>query len=239
MNLFGDLERFFATVIWPNRVPLLVATIALGTVVFILAWRAGWIARVATTARRHPGRSALAAGLALALVVPLGWYLASPLFLRTELVEDLPIAVAAPSSSPAPGGTPTASPTPTNDAGPTVDPSQAPSSGPLVVASGSFQDADDFHRGSGEARIVEIAPGRYVLRFEGFSVTNGPDLHVYVSPDPDGYAAGSLDLGKLKATDGSFNHELPDGFEPASWASVVIWCEPFAVQFAHAPLGGA
>ncbi len=239
MNLFGDLERFFATVIWPNRVPLLIATVALGTLVLILAWRAGWIARVAATARRHPGRSALTAGLALALVVPLGWYLASPLVLRTVLVEDLPIAVAVPSSSPAPGGVPAPSPSPGFVGAPTVDPSALAPSGPLVVASGTFRDADDFHRGSGTASIVEVAPGRYVLRFEGFSVTNGPDLHVYVSPDPDGYAAGSLDLGKLKATDGSFNHELPDGFEPASWASVVIWCEPFAVQFAHAPLVGA
>ena len=84
-----------------------------------------------------------------------------------------------------------------------------------------------------------MEPGRFVLRLEDFSVTNGPDLHVVLSADDSGYAQGSLDLGRLKATDGSFNYELPDGIDPGAWASVVIWCDPFAVQFAHAPLTAA
>ncbi|MBA2452041.1 MAG: DM13 domain-containing protein [Chloroflexia bacterium] len=108
---------------------------------------------------------------------------------------------------------------------------------PAVVRSGSFYGADDFHFGSGSALIIETEPGVYVLRFENFSVQNGPDLFVYLSTSPDGYGDGSYSLGQLKATDGSFNYDIPPGIDPWSYGSVIIWCEPFAVLFATAPLG--
>ena len=238
MTLIGDLERFFAGVIWPNRLPILLLAIVAASVLVVVAWRGGWLARIKATARRHPARSSVAVTITLAIALPIGWYLASPLLIRTELVEDLPVAVSSPSTPATPG--PIGSDAPTTDGPPAaVDVSPAPDPAPLVVSTGSFQDADDFHRGSGTASVLEIEPGRYLLRFEAFSVTNGPDLRVYLSPSGTGYADGALDLGKLKATDGSFNYELPDDFDPGAWASVVIWCEPFAVQFAHAPLATA
>ena len=57
---------------------------------------------------------------------------------------------------------------------------------PTTVASGEFRGTDDFHFGSGTASIIEIEPGRYHLRLEDFSVRNGPDLYVYLSPAADG-----------------------------------------------------
>jgi len=83
---------------------------------------------------------------------------------------------------------------------------------------------------------MESAPGAYTLRFKDFSVRNGPDLFVYLSPAAKGYRAGALELGKLKATDGSFSYALPAGTDPAIFASAVIWCKQFSVQFAVAPL---
>jgi hypothetical protein len=144
----------------------------------------------------------------LAVMLPVGWYLASPLIIRTELVE--------------PGSI---------EASKTADPAGSAS----VLRAGEFQGADDFHFGEGRAAIIETDDG-LVLRFEDFSVLNGPDLHVYLSPDPNGYADGSIDLGALKATDGVFGYELPDDIDLETVASVVIWCQPFAVQFAHAEL---
>jgi hypothetical protein len=91
--------------------------------------------------------------------------------------------------------------------------------------------------GSGTARLIEAAPDTWVVRFEDFSVRNGPDLYVYLSPDPDGYEKGALELGTLKATDGSFNYEVPAGTDVGELRSVVVWCKQFAVQFAVAPLG--
>ncbi len=105
------------------------------------------------------------------------------------------------------------------------------------MVSGRFHGSDDFHFGRGTASIIEIEPGRYHLRLEDFSVRNGPDLYVYLSPSAKGYAKGALELGKLKATDGSFGYDLPPGADPHDFASAVIWCKQFAHLFATAPLG--
>ena len=69
-----------------------------------------------------------------------------------------------------------------------------------------------------------------------FSVRNGPDLYVYLSPDADDYDDGALELGKLKATDGAFGYDLPPGTDPADFASAIIWCKQFSHLFAVAPL---
>jgi len=212
VNLIGDLERLFATSIYPLRVPIAIA-IGVGLVgLFIMARRRGWFA----AARRHPGRTTALIAVVLAIGLPVGWYLASPLFIRTELIEPSPVGVT---------GTATAAPS-----------APASSSVSATLLSGTFRGADDFHFGEGTASIIETAPGRYTLRFEAFSVQNGPDLYVYLSPDSDGYSDGALELGTLKATDGAFGYELPEGVDPADFESAVIWCKQFEVLFAVAPL---
>ena len=107
---------------------------------------------------------------------------------------------------------------------------------PRVARRGQFMGADSFHFGRGDALLIESAPGRYILRFENFSVRNGPDLFVYLSPSAAGYAEGALNLGRLRATDGAFNYEVPEGVDLARFRSVVVWCRRFAVLFATAPL---
>ncbi len=103
-----------------------------------------------------------------------------------------------------------------------------------VVLEGTFVGADDFHFGRGFARIVVDADGVATLRLEDFSVLNGPDLRVYLSPDT-GYSADAAEVGPLRATDGSFGYVL-DGFQIDATRSVLIWCEPFGVLFASASL---
>jgi hypothetical protein len=170
---------------------------------------------------------------------PLAWILGSPLFIRTELVEAAPAgqgttAVASPAIEP----NPSAVASPASSAGVSPKPSQSPTPFPArSVAMGRFRGADDFHYGSGLARIIETEPGSYVLRVEEFSVRNGPDLFVYLSPARDGYERGALELGRLKATDGSFNYRIPAGTDVTEFRSAVVWCKAFSVQFAHAPLG--
>jgi hypothetical protein len=234
MNLIGDLERLFATSLYPNRVPIAIGA-AIGTVLLILfARRRGWF----TAARRHPGRSAVVLTLALAVGLPSAWYLGSPLFISTSLNEPPPSAVA-PTPTPAAdsAAAPTGAPTPAASTS-----AAAPSSGPTapVLASprtGTFNGADEFHFGKGTATLIETAPGTWTVRFENFSVRNGPDLYVYVSPDAGGYADTAIELGQIKATEGNFNMDLPAGADPSGSASVVVWCKQFAVQFAVASLG--
>lgn len=55
---------------------------------------------------------------------------------------------------------------------------------PQLVATGDFRDADRFHKGSGKARLYDIPAVGRVLRFEEFKVTNGPDLRVLLATEP-------------------------------------------------------
>lgn len=203
MEIFGDLERFFVDVIWPVRVPLAIALVV-GMAVFVfVAWRRGWFG----VARAHPRPVVVGLVLFLAVAGPLGWILGSPLFLRSELIEETPVAVAASSGGAA-----------------------------ATLSMGEWQGADDFHFGSGGARIVEAEDGTLSLVLEDFSVQNGPDLFVYVSPHAEGWVPEAVNLGELKATDGTFSYEIPPEVSVEDIASAVVWCRAFSVLFATATL---
>jgi hypothetical protein len=241
MELIGDLERLIATNLYPLRVPLASAGVV---AVLLFAWFARRRGRL-DAFRRHPVRSGAVAFVAIGVLAPLTWYLASPLFIRVELDEPAPVVAAAePSASPSPTVTSTPSSAPTAEptgSAPTQPPTPAPTPAPTptpIQLSGRFHGADDFHFGRGTARLIEVEPGRHVVRFEGFAVRNGPDLYVYLSPDADGYAKGVVELGRLRATDGSFNTRIPEGTDLGKVRSVVIWCKQFSVLFAVARLDG-
>ena len=99
---------------------------------------------------------------------------------------------------------------------------------------GEFEGTDEFHFGHGTASVIEVEPGRYHLRLDEFSVRNGPDLYVYLSTDADDYARDALELGKLKATDGSFGYDVPAGTDVGRFRSAIIWCKQFSHLFAVA-----
>lgn len=165
----------------------------------------------------HPVRIGAAAS-AMAAAAAIAWYLGSPLFLTTYHDEAVP-TVAAPGATAAPPGQPAA--------GVPV----------RTLASGELRIVDSVHKGTGPVKLVEVG-GRHFVRFENVAIQNGPDLHVYLSPDTGGrYAdATSLYLGPLKATNGSFNHEIPAGADLSRYRSVVVWCRAFGVLFTWADL---
>jgi hypothetical protein len=111
----------------------------------------------------------------------------------------------------------------------------------VVVGEGTFSGADSLHMGSGSAGIFQQGDQR-VLRFEDFSVTNGPDLHVILTrhPAPAGpsdVGEDYIDLGSLKGNLGNQNYEIPAGVDLSEYQGVVIYCVPFHVVFATATLG--
>jgi hypothetical protein len=215
--------------IYPNRVLIGVVSVALLAALAFIGWRRGWH----HTARRHPRSTAVAVAMVLAVGLPGAWYLGSPLFVRTDLVEPPPVVDAAPrpstqqTPSPAAAGSAAATAPSTPAATATVA---------LEALAGRFAGADNFHFARGLARLIETAPGRFTLRLENFSVRNGPDLYLYLSPDPRGYARDAVELGRLKATDGWFNYQVPPGVKVDRVRSVVIWCKAFSVQFGAAEL---
>jgi len=113
-----------------------------------------------------------------------------------------------------------------------------------MMLEGLFMDADSFHQGSGAARIVQLEDGSMILRFEDFEVTNGPDLHVFLSAHPAPATSDDLhtneafvyDLGALKGNIGNQNYEIPAGTDLSGVQSVVIYCVPFKVVFATATI---
>jgi len=219
--------------IYPNRLLIGAVSVVLFGALAFLGWCRGWH----HTARRHPRSTAVVAATILAVGLPGAWYFGSPLFVRTALVEPPPNveAAALPTVSKAKSSlaaaSATSTPAPTAPSTPAATATVA-----LQALAGRFVGADDFHFARGQARLIETEPGRFTVRLENFSVRNGPDLYVYLSPDPRGYARAAVELGRLKATDGSFNYQVPPGVRVDRAMSVVIWCKAFSVQFGAAEL---
>ena len=88
------------------------------------------------------------------------------------------------------------------------------------------------HEAKGKAEIISVGKIAF-LRFENFEVTNGPDLHVYMTTNGD--ATTGIDLGKLKGSIGDQNYEL-HGVDTKTYDTVVIYSQPFHVYFAEAKL---
>ena len=245
MPFLGDLERLLSD-LYPYRVPLTAA----GLVVVLLAgwWsvRRGWYATGRGWVSRHLVLAGAIAVVVLAVGIPTGNYLLSPLWERTTLDEASPLAVVSTAATAEPTASPatsvatseaTSQVEETPDAAATaVEVTSETSFSARVVAEGEVSGADDFHFGEGRALIIETAPGEYILRFEEFSVRNGPDLFVYLSSNSDVPSADAVKLGELKATDGAFNYEIPAGVDVGGLGYAMVWCDAFAVLFATAPL---
>lgn len=248
LSIFGDLERFISEDLFPYRHPLTiglaVATIA---VIAFACWR-GWH----LVLWNHKAATALIGVPLVVASVFAGDYFLSPLWERSTLCEASPIAgagsgsdecgtgdVAIAATNP-PNATDAREPTGTPDSTQAPDATDAPLATetpafePTIIQRGSFVGADDFHFGEGAALLIGTAPGAYTLRFEDFSVRNGPNLFVYLSTDPNGYSDDALNLGDLKATDGAFNYDIPTGTDVSQFKSAIVWCKAFGVLFATA-----
>jgi len=100
-----------------------------------------------------------------------------------------------------------------------------------VLRSGSFVGVGG-HAAEGVAKILSVN-GQQYLRFEQFMVTNGPDLHVYLTTGGD--VQNGIDLGKLKGSKGDQNYVL-NNIDSMNYDTVVIYCQPFHVVFGTAGL---
>jgi hypothetical protein len=211
--------------------------------------------------------------LALVVIVPVGWYLASPLFIDNTVDEAFPfeipdetvmetmsdadkVALEVEFMAAVPDAE-TVSEMPAEmqekveemvlEAAATVmmdhemdDPMPEAAEEWMQVASGVFAGVDAVHQGSGMVAVYQLGD-EIVLRFEDFEVTNGPDLHVILTKNPNPRTQADvgddyIDLGSLKGNIGSQNYEVPAGIDLSAYQGVVIYCVPFHVVFATAPL---
>lgn len=181
---------------------------------------------------------------AVVIAIPLlafAWWLGSPLLFDTVVDEAFPRAAAAeiPDDMTAEEVEATMLEAEETD---TSAEETMPEDEPVALATGSLMGADSFHQGSGDATVYELADGSRILRLEDIDVTNGPDLHVIITPvvgvegRDDVKAPGYLDLGPLRGNVGSLNYDLPADYDLPDEFTVVIYCVPFHVLFATAEL---
>lgn len=139
-------------------------------------------------------------------IIVFGYYTLSPLFITIRVDEALPEERRVESNS--------------------VAKSQA-----QIVPSPVMGTAG--HPASGTARRIET-DGKWYIRYENFKTINGPDIYVYLAKDLE--AKGYVSLGKVKATEGNVNYEVPQNVDPTEYRYVMVWCKQFGVLFNYADL---
>jgi hypothetical protein len=197
----------------------------------------------------------LIALIILIIVLAAAWYLGSPLFIDKVVDEQFPVANVVNTTANDMEMMKNLTPEEVNKLTkgeqrdlklkmddlaanmPDVITADAMPTGPTALSVGTFVGVDSFHNGSGKATVYSLEDGQNLLRFEDFDVTNGPALHVYLVKDASGDVdSGFIDLGELKGNKGSQNYTIAEDIDVTQYNSVVIWCKPFAVTFAIAPL---
>ncbi len=242
LEFFGHLERL-ASDLYPWRWLIMAIMLLVAAAALHFAHRRGWLAYV--WERRV--KFGIFGAPVLALLLFIAWDLGSPLFINKTVEEEFPFAFA----GVMPEGVEMEDAEVAMEVMSRVEmeameemPAEmmAMAGGPERLKSGMFSDRDRIHKGSGEAIIYRAEDGSHLLRLENLNVTNGPDLHVLLSPHPNPdnrdevKSPGYFSLGPLKGNRGNQNYLIPADEDPSGIGSVIVYCVPFQVIFTIAPL---
>jgi hypothetical protein len=193
--------------------------------------------------------------IVIAIIIPLGIYTISPLFINTEINEPLPSLANEKSTDFAKFMAMTE--TEKLDAAKNMTEKEED----MIIKMAAKQDTtinetmamninqstqntdlignfigvgDGIHNAEGKAKILTLSNGSQILRLENFKSTNGPDVHLYLSNNKQ--ANDFIDLGRLKANNGNQNYKIPMDIDFNHYGYVLIWCKPFSVLFGSAQL---
>lgn len=106
-----------------------------------------------------------------------------------------------------------------------------PAAQPMIISRAPMTAS--AHNVSGEALLVRAGKENF-LRFENLKTINGPALYIYLSAGIN--ADDFVDLGPIRATEGSVNYAIPAGTDLAKYRNALIWCRAFGVLFSYARL---
>jgi hypothetical protein len=174
-------------------------------------------------ARGRPGLTRpLLAGLALgALLGGVAFYFAS---VRDVVVhEDVVTAARAADAQSAAASLEAEPPTPAPAAAANV-----------ALAKGMFSGADG-HDGSGIATVVQTTTGERQLTFTRFDVSPGAKVEVWLTTGPE-ETGDRVELGGLKGNVGNQQYTVPADADLNRYSTVILYCTPFTVRIAVAPL---
>ena len=133
-----------------------------------------------------------------------GYYAISPLFINIKVDEALPESVQ------------------------NQNPKEIEEEDEAVIEMSSPVIGSTGHPASGTAKIIK-ADNKTFLRYENFKTINGPDLYVYLATDLE--AQDFISLGRLKATEGNINYEIPADVDITKYQYALVWCKQFGVLF--------
>jgi hypothetical protein len=105
---------------------------------------------------------------------------------------------------------------------------------PVSLAMGPFT-GEDGHAGSGTATVVKEPGGARTLTFTDFDVDPGAQVEVWLTPGEDTFD-DRVELGGLKGNVGDQQYDLPADADLTRYDTVVLYCTPFTVRIAVAPL---
>ncbi len=121
-----------------------------------------------------------------------------------------------------------------------------PSDRRSIVAEAMFVHAnpsDPIHWGKGNAKLYRDDGGVFLVHLEdSFQVGPGPKFHVYLADtknirsEADFEASKVIDLGRLRAFQGSQVYTAPANTAIDDYRSIVIWCKEFGVLISPADL---
>jgi hypothetical protein len=102
----------------------------------------------------------------------------------------------------------------------------------VIKYSGEFMDGP-YGRVDGRA-VIYLQGTAFKLALENISISNGPDLHVYLSREvqPVNY----IDLGLLRSTGGNQLYQIPGAPDFADYKYALIHCQRFNHLFGSAAL---
>jgi len=173
----------------------------------------------------------LSATIVIAVILPAGTYVLSPLFINTTIDEPLPPSVKNEKTLVTGAMLKDDSKTMMKKEDQTMEKKEVM----LKSLSGSFVGAGDgIHNAEGMSKVISLEDGTTILRFANFKSTNGPDLYVYLATDDS--ATDFINLGRLKANNGNQNYNIPDEAELSKYDTVLVWCKQFSVLFGSAEL---
>jgi hypothetical protein len=97
---------------------------------------------------------------------------------------------------------------------------------------GSFSNGP-YGSVTGTAKVY-LQNGKYILALENISISNGPDLHVYLSKEVQ--PLNFIDLGKLKSTSGNQLYDIQGMPDFAQYKYALIHCQQYDHLFGSAEL---
>lgn len=143
------------------------------------------------------------------VVLAFGYYTLSPLFIQKTVDEKAPV--------------------PLREEPASISMEKEVSSTPTAVPKKLFPiTGTKGHPASGTVRIIKTED-RDIIRYENFKTINGPDIYVYLAKDLK--AKDFVSLGRVKATEGNINYDIPENIQVKDYKYVLVWCKAFGVLF--------